>query len=84
LRRHRKARVHGFVHDGGWMVTFLEGRDAVRKAHGQPDIIKAFQQAFASEGIDLEGESEPKVICKGLIFEVNGQPVSLIFLGPLE
>jgi hypothetical protein len=66
------------------MVIPLEGRDAVRKAQSQADVVKAFQQAFASERIDLEGEFEAKVICKGLIFEVNGQPVSLILLSPLE
>ena len=66
------------------MVTLLEGRDAVREAQSQADVVNAFQQAFTSEGIDLEGEFEAKVICKGLIFEVNGQPVSLIVLGPLE
>src|SRR5208337_2303706 len=65
-------------------MDFLEGGDAVREAQSQADVVKAFEQAFASEGIDLEGEFEPKVICKGLILEVNGQPVSLIVLGPLE
>lgn len=66
------------------MVTFLEGGDAVGEAQSQADVVEAFQQALASEGIDLEGEFETKVICKGLIFEVNGQPVSLILLSPLE
>ena len=66
------------------MATLLVCRDAVREAQGQADVVKPFQQALATEGIDLEGEFEAQVICKGLAFEVNGQPVSLILLSPLE
>ena len=66
------------------MVTLLEGRDAVRKAQSQANVVKAFQQAFATEGIDLKGNFEAKVICNGLVLEVNAQPVSLIVLGQLN
>jgi hypothetical protein len=40
------------------MMGFLERRDAIGTAQRESDVVPAFQQALAAEGIDAEFEAK--------------------------
>ena len=47
-------------------MLLLVGGDLVLESQAQADIVQAFEQAFAAEGVEVEGKVEPRFIGDGL------------------